>query len=428
KIPRRARNDRQSNFMKLKDSIQTATRGLKHAKLRSFLTMLGIVIGIGSVILLMSIGSSAQQLILNQVKSVGSNLIFVIPGATESGRFSSPAAAQGIVIKTLTQRDLDALAREPSITEAAAEVHGQADVVYQNNDAVITYEGVTANFISVRNFGISKGSAFGETDVQSFNHVAVIGSALAKTLFGAQEPVGKVVRLKNVSFKVIGVLAPKGTGPGGVDQDNIVIIPMSVAQKQLLGINYFSIMSIQADDAYTIDFVKERIKQILRENHGITNSSKDDFTIMTQEDLLSILGNITSILQIFLTAIASISLVVGGIGIMNIMYVSVVERTREIGLRKAVGATSRDIMQQFLTEAVILTSLGGVIGIAVGALFTVLIYFGVTYFASIGWVFSLPISAILLAAAVSTVIGVVFGIYPAYRASKLSPTEALRYE
>ena len=414
--------------MRLQDSLQTATRGLKHAKLRSFLTMLGIVIGIGSVILLMSIGSSAQQLILNQVKSIGSNLIFVIPGASKSGRFSSPASAQGIIIKTLIQSDLDALKREPSISKVTAEVRGQAKAVYGNNDETITYQGVTADFFPVRNFNVSEGFTFTDSDVQSFNRVAVIGSALAETLFGARNPLGKVMRVGNISFSIIGILEKKGLGPFGIDQDNIIIIPISVAQKQLLGIDYFNVIDVQANDAYTVDFVKSRVIAILRGGHSITNPDKDDFTVQTQEDALSILGNITSILQIFLTAVASISLIVGGIGIMNIMYVSVVERTREIGLRKAVGATNMDILQQFLWEAVILTLVGGLVGIFSGSLLTVLVYFGVTRFAGIDWVFSLPFSAVLLAAAVSTVIGVVFGIYPAYRASRLNPTEALRYE
>ncbi len=414
--------------MKLKDSIQTATRGLKHAKLRSFLTMLGIVIGIGSVILLMSIGASAQAFILNQVKSIGSNLIFVVPGGTQSGRFSSPASAQGIIIKTLVQRDLNVLQREPSIAKVAAEVHGQGKAVYGNNDENVTYEGITADFFSVRNFNVTRGYLFTQSDIDSFNHVAIIGSALADTLFGQQDALGKIVRLDNISFTITGVLEKKGVGPLGVDQDNLLIIPITVAQKQLLGIDYFAILSIEANDAYNINFAESRVIDILRRDHGITNPNKDDFTVRTQEDALSILGNITSVLQIFLTAIASISLIVGGIGIMNIMYVSVVERTREVGLRKAVGATGRDILEQFLWEAVILTFFGGLVGIAIGSVFTVLIYFGVNYFGGIVWPFSLPISAILLAVGVSTVIGIIFGLYPAYRASKLSPTEALRYE
>ncbi|MBI4086160.1 MAG: ABC transporter permease [Candidatus Liptonbacteria bacterium] len=414
--------------MKIKDSIQTATRGLNHAKLRSLLTMLGIVIGIASVILLMSIGSSAQSLILDQVKGIGSNLIFVVPGATKGSRFSSPASTQGIIIKTLVEGDVDALRREAVAAKVTAEVRGQAKAVYENNDATVTYEGITAEFFPMRNFSTVKGFSFTNNDVASFNHVAVLGQAIAETLFGDIDPVGKLFRLRDVQFRVIGVLEKKGLGPFGIDQDALVLIPITVARKQLLGIDYYNAITVQASDAYNIEFAKSRISDVLRQSHRITNPDKDDFTIRTQEDALSLLGNITSILKIFLTAIASISLIVGGIGIMNIMFVSVVERTREIGLRKAVGATNSDILQQFLWEAVILTFIGGLVGIFIGSLFTVLTYFAVTRFAGIDWVFSLPISAVLLAVAVSTVIGVVFGIYPAYRASRLNPTEALRYE
>ena len=263
---------------------------------------------------------------------------------------------------------------------------------------------------------------------KSFNHVTVIGSALAERLFGTQNPLGKIIRLKDISFRVIGILEEKGTGPFGVDQDSLMIIPMSVAQKQLLGIDYFNAVSVEANNTYTMNFVKARVMDILRRNHGVMDPLKDDFTIQTQEDILSLLGDITSILQVFLTAIASISLVVGGIGIMNIMYVTVVERTHEIGLRKAVGATNRDILEQFLVESVVLTFIGGIVGIVGGIFFTGLIYFGVTYFADIAWVFVVPPSAIVLATLVSGITGIVFGIYPAYRASRLNPTEALRYE
>ncbi|OGY99578.1 MAG: hypothetical protein A2945_02950 [Candidatus Liptonbacteria bacterium RIFCSPLOWO2_01_FULL_52_25] len=414
--------------MKLQDAVHVSIHGLRHAKLRSFLTMLGIVIGIGSVILLMSIGASAEQLIIDQVKSVGSNLIFIVPGATRGGRFSSPASVQGIIIKTLGERDLDALEREPSISRATAEVRGQAKAVYENNDETVTYQGVTASFFAVRNFNVEKGFPFTDSDVQSFNHVTVIGSALAERLFGTQNPLGKIIRLKDISFRVIGILEEKGTGPFGVDQDSLMIIPMSVAQKQLLGIDYFNAVSVEANNTYTMNFVKARVMDILRRNHGVMDPLKDDFTIQTQEDILSLLGDITSILQVFLTAIASISLVVGGIGIMNIMYVTVVERTHEIGLRKAVGATNRDILEQFLVESVVLTFIGGIVGIVGGIFFTGLIYFGVTYFADIAWVFVVPPSAIVLATLVSGITGIVFGIYPAYRASRLNPTEALRYE
>lgn len=396
--------------------------------MRSFLTMLGIVIGISSVILLMSIGASAQEYIIGQVKGIGSNLIFVIPGATKSGRFSAPAASQGIIIKTLVADDVSALSRNPAIVAISPEVRGQAKVVYGNNDETLSYLGVNGDFFSMRNFTIAKGSAFTNRDVDSFEHVVVLGSVTAQTLFGDYNPIGKTVRLKDVSFTVIGILDKKGVGAFGIDQDDIAIVPLSVAQKQMLGIDYYTDITIQVSDSYDPAFAKQRVTSIMRESHRITDPNKDDFTVRTQEDALSILGNITSVLTLFLTAIAAISLVVGGIGIMNIMLVAVVERTREIGLRKAVGATTGDIMQQFLWESVILTFLGGLIGIVFGAFLTVATYFILVYIANIAWTFVLPMSAIWLAVGVSTFTGLLFGIYPSREAAKKNPIEALRYE
>jgi putative ABC transport system permease protein len=366
--------------------------------MRSILTMLGVIIGIASVIILMSVGRSAQDLILNQVQSVGSNLIIVTPGAPSNGKFSAPASAQGIVVTSLRTQDVDALEREPSISAVAPLVTGQADVVYENNSSTQSYQGVSANMFQIRNLAIGKGAQFSQSDVDSGNHVAVIGPDLATTLFGAYvNPINKNIRLKNVSFRVVGVLAKGGTGAFGVDQGNVVIIPFTVAQSELLGITYLNTILIQANPSYDIDFVQSRIKFILQEDHGITDPNKDDFNIETQADILSILGSITSVLTLFLAAIASISLIVGGIGIMNIMLVSVTERTREIGLRKAVGATNKDIQQQFLIESVLLTSLGGAIGITIGAAFVSLIYFAITAFSpSTGWIFAFPISSVIL--------------------------------
>jgi len=417
--------------MLFRDAFKTATRSLMHGKMRSILTMLGIVIGIASVIILMSIGQSAQDLILGQVESIGSNLIIIIPGAPANGKFSSPAAAQGIVITSLQQRDVDALSREPSVDYAVPEVRGQADVVYGNNDVTEGFTGSTADFFTVSNLAkVSEGQTFSKSDVDSANHVVVIGPDLAKTLFGANiNPIDKIIRLKNVSFRVIGVLAKGGTGAFGVDIGNLVVMPITVAQTQLLGINYFNVVVVQANAQYDSTFVKSRIGFILEQDHGITNPNKDDFTIDTQEDILSLLGNITSILTLFLAAIASISLIVGGIGIMNIMLVSVTERTREIGLRKAVGATNRDILEQFLIESVLLTLFGGAIGIAVGATIVGLVYLGISVFdPSLGWVFAFPISSVILGLVVSGIAGIAFGIYPAQKAGKKNPIDALRYE
>ncbi|MBI3627661.1 MAG: ABC transporter permease [Candidatus Sungbacteria bacterium] len=415
--------------MKFQDVAKTSVEALKRNKTRSILTMLGIIIGIASVILLMSLGQSAQNLILNQVQGTGSNLIFVIPGGTDKGsRFSSPASVQGIVIKTLIQDDLDALKREPTIAKASAEVRGQAKIVYQNNDSTVTFDGTNADFFSIRNFTIARGAAFTDSDLNSFNRVAVLGSEISKTLFGELDPIGKTIRLKDVSFRVVGVLDAKGLGPFGIDQDNLVLVPITVAQRQMLGINYFNVITVEASDAYTIDFTKARIISVLRQDHRITDPHKDDFTIRTQEDALALLGNITSIMKLFLISIACISLIVGGIGIMNIMLVSVVERTREIGLRKAVGATNNDILQQFLFEAVMLTFAGGVIGIVIGSGLSVLAYVVLSKLVSTGWTLSLPISAVILAAGVSSLIGLVFGIYPARKAAIANPIDSLRYE
>ncbi len=415
--------------MLFKDAFKTSTRSLTHGKMRSVLTMLGIVIGIASVIVLMSIGQSAQNLILDQVKSIGSNLIIIVPGGSSGGKFQAPAASQGIIITTLVQRDIDALKREPSVVSAVPEIRGQADAVYENNNVTVSFEGSTADLFPARNFTVGIGYPWTKSDVDSENHVVVIGPDLAKTLFGQLTPINKTIRLKNVSFRVVGVLAKGGTGAFGVDQGNIVLVPLSVAESQLLGITYFSDITVEANPLYDVNFVKSRISFVLEQNHGITDSNKDDFTIRTQEDILSLLGNITSILTLFLAAIASISLIVGGIGIMNIMLVAVTERTREIGLRKAVGATDADIVKQFLIESVLLTLTGGAIGIAAGAGIVGFVYFVLTtFFSSLGWVFAFPLSAVFLGLGVSTIAGMAFGIYPAYQAGKKNPIDSLRYE
>ena len=414
--------------MLISDSFKTALNGLRYAKVRSLLTMLGIVIGISSVIVLMSIGKSAERLIIDQVQNIGSNLVFVVPGATKGSRFASPPSVQGIIIKTLDERDAEALRREPSIKSVAPEVRGQGKIIFENNDATITYEGTSHDFFAMRNFSVMKGRVFSSSDGSSLNRVVVLGNELAGTLFGGRDPIGKTIRLKNLNFQVIGVLEKKGLGPFGIDQDNLAIIPIAVAQKQMLGINYYNVINFQVEESYDVGFAVSRATSILRQNHRVTDPDKDDFTIRTQEDALETLGSITTVLTLFLTSVAFISLLVGGIGIMNIMLVSVIERTKEIGLRKAVGATDKDILRQFLFESVILTLVGGLAGIFLGAVVIVILYFVLSYFLPTGWAFALPLSAIGFSVLVAGVTGLIFGIYPARQAAKKNPIEALRYE
>lgn len=414
--------------MKFSDALKTAYGGVTAAKMRSALTMLGIVIGIASVMLLMSIGNSAKLLIISQVQGVGSNLIFIMPGGTGGSKFASPASTQGIVIKTLVQADLVALQAEPVVKRISPELRGQAKIVFENTDENVTYQGVGADYFGIRNYEAQRGAFFTASDDTSLNRVVVLGSEITKTLFGERDPIGKFIRVKNLNFRVIGVMKPEGVGPFGVDQDNLILIPATVAQKQLLGIDHLNALTIEASSAYTIDYVKQRIKQVLMRTHRITDPEKIDFTLRTQEDALALLGNVTGVLTAFLTSIACISLVVGGIGIMNIMLVSVVERTKEIGLRKALGAKHRDIMLQFLIEAMLLTTTGGIIGMSLGAGLSFLISVVLAKFVSPDWVFTLPTSAVILSASVSAITGIVFGLYPARQAALKSPVEALRYE
>jgi len=387
--------------------------------------MLGIVIGITAVIVLVSAGAGAQELIINQVKGVGSNLVFVIPGGSGNSKFAPPAAAQGVIVTSLVDQDLKSLRNPqlaPDLKYVSPEVRGQFTISYGTQDEQAAIAGEDENYYIVRNIGLAAGGWFTKNDVDGLSQVAVLGSKIATDLFGEQDPIGQLVKIKEINFRVVGVAAPKGIGAFGVDQDSQVIVPVSTAQKILLGVNHYSNFQIEVSDASLIPQAQDEIAAILRNNHHITDPSKDDFTIRNTQDALSLLGNITSILTIFLAAIAGISLLVGGIGIMNIMLVSVTERTREIGLRKAIGAKRKDILTQFLIEAITLTVLGGVIGIILG-------YLGAVGVARIGnWTPVVTLNSILLAVGVSALFGLVFGIYPANKASKLSPIEALRYE
>jgi putative ABC transport system permease protein len=409
--------------MKLKDAIWSALRGMHQGKVRTLLTMLGIIIGVSSVILIMSLGASAQSYILGQLESFGSDTISINPGAPTSG---PPSAAFGIVVKTLNQRDVESLEREPAVTRVIARVSGQSRAVYGSKNRQVIWHAVQPEGFDFLNLELSSGRAFSESDAQAYNKVIVLGAGVVEDLFGDVDPVGKSIRLRDVNFRVIGVLESKGAGIFSFD--DYAIIPLTVGQKQLLNIDYYHEVNVEYDPAYDAEFVKNRITSVLRQNHHINDPSKDDFMVTSTEEAISVISGITSALTLFLSAIAAISLVVGGIGIMNIMLVSVTERTREIGLRKALGATQRDILKQFLVESVILTSIGGGIGITLGALLTALAYLGVSQGAGIEWSFEFPPQAVLLAVGVSVGTGIAFGLYPARKAARKNPIDALRYE
>jgi putative ABC transport system permease protein len=407
--------------------LRVSLRAIAANKLRAALTMLGIIIGVAAVITLLSVGQGVEQYVTEQFQGIGASLLFVFPGGPET----QDGPIGGGREKPLTNQDGEALAdsfRVPSAKAIALEYVDFETVSYGRESMNVQVSGVTVNYQRVRQFFVAEGEFFTEADERGAARVAVLGQTVVDTLFPEEYPLGQTIRIKNLPFKVIGVLERKGGSLFG-DQDAVALIPLSTAQQRLFnartpnGQYEVSLIYAQAHNDDAMEPLAAEITAVLRERHDIQFRDEDDFTVVTQTDLISAFGEVTGVLTIFLGAIAGISLLVGGIGIMNIMLVSVTERTREIGLRKAVGAKRRDILTQFLIEAMTLSLLGGLVGIALGAAGTLAVaYFQPDVPVALSW------ASVLLATTFSAAIGLFFGMYPAVRASALNPIVALRYE
>ncbi len=411
--------------MNFRSIISLSLIGLKTNKSRSALTMLGIIIGIAAVIIIMSVGAGAQSLILNQVEKVGSNLIGVLPGASEDD--GPPASAMGVTVTTLTYEDgLVIQDQIPEIIALTSYTRGIDTVSWQNQQLDTTFMGTTASYLNVESAEVAKGHFFLSTDEKGIARVAVLGSGVALDLFGEIDPIGQKIKIKRESFEVVGVLKERGT-VAFENVDDQLFIPLNTAQKLLLGIHHVNMMRAKVDNSESIEQVILEVKQILRDRHNIKNEGEDDFSVRNQVEALDMLTTITDALKFFLAAMAAISLLVGGVGIMNIMYVVVTERTQEIGLRKAVGATYHNLLSQFLIEAIIITMVGGIIGIIIGSVISMLVAF-IAIYLGYAWSFIVSPGSIIVSVVVATLVGVVFGFFPAKRAAKLDPITALRYE
>jgi putative ABC transport system permease protein len=413
--------------MRLRDTVRLSTDSLLRNKGRSVLTMLGIVIGVSSVILMLAVGSAAERFILSQVASFGSDTVFIVNGPGEEKEAASPQALL-LARKTITMKDVKRLRQQTWVKIADGVVVQQFPVESSSKSLLETVFGATEAQFDFSNLELESGSLFTSADVDGVTPVAVIGRDLATDLFGAEDPIGQRIKVQKKSYRVVGVLKPAGT-KFFTNMDRVVFVPVTTLMQQLNTDKLFRIFLKIKD--IPMSQAKEQIRVLLRETHKLNNPEgdlkKDDFRLMTQDDAAARAGMIGNILQILLSSIAAISLIVGGVGIMNIMYVTVTERTREIGLRKAVGAKARDVLMQFLAEAVILSVMAGVTGVALGVLFS---WIGLTALGSYqpGWTFVMPWSAMLLGFTVSAAIGIGFGYLPARGAARLNSIEALRYE
>jgi putative ABC transport system permease protein len=406
--------------MSIRNLLKIALNALLRNKFRAFLTMLGIIIGVASVIAMLGIGEGSKISIQNQIAGMGLNLVAVVPGSQQRGGIQFGAST----MQSLKEDDVNAILSEcPAVLAATPEVRGNGQVVYAAENWPTNMFGVNESYLQIRERSVGSGRMFTDREISGAAKVCLLGETVVTNLFGpGQDPVGQIIRFKRIPFIVIGVLAPKGLNTFGQDQDDLILAPYTTVQKRILAITYIQGIYTSAVDSKSTDLAASQIEETLRRHHKIRTSDQDDFTIRNQEDLLSTFDSISNILTVLLGAIAGISLLVGGIGIMNIMYVSVTERTREIGLRMAIGGRGRDILMQFLAESMLLSITGGLIGILLGLVASKIIG------SAMSWPMVILPGSEILSFAVCTIIGIFFGWYPAKKASNLDPIDALRYE
>lgn len=411
--------------MRLSEIIKLAFSVLRANKVRSFLTSLGIIIGVAAVIIIISVGAGAQSLIINQLNSMGTNLIGILPGASEEE--GPPASVFGIVLTTLKYEDAVAISNQVANVVAVSSYNtGLGGVTYQNEKINANFYGVMSDYIFVEDTEVKQGRFFTKEEEVNNSRVAVLGYGIWQELFGGADPIGKKIKIKNEFFEVIGVMKERGIA-GFQNQDNLILMPVSTAQRAMLGVRYVNFIRVKVNEVNNIELAIHDIKMLLRDRHNIGVGEPDDFTINSTKDAIESLTMVTNALKFFLAAIASISLIVGGVGVMNIMLAAVTERIREVGLRKAVGARRSTIMIQFLLETIAITLTGGAVGIVLGVIISGTVA-TVARYLGYNWDFVVTFDSIILGVGVAAFVGLIFGLYPARKAAKLDPITALHYE